>query len=265
MKLSKEHRKIARLFYRLKDYIDRKVTQLDTETLSHFQFYLFFIYGPVASYSDTVVILCKNNKHNAAYAILRSLYEAHFNIAYHSIGNSEKKLAISARKQFIEQLKGLRGINESLVRHKDMQSPDFSSLYNLKHLTELIELTESRIEAILLSNSLTDADRDPVLIEKATRCDEAKIKGASPGHFVMMYQMVYRLLSPYVHLDIQGLENFISKDEAEKYYFNEKPDNHLLIPPAIAIYVALVKDLYDEKLLIDEKPQLLLDLDLLTR
>ena len=64
-----------------------------------------------------------------------------------------------------------------------------------------------------------------------------------------MYNLIYRQLSPSVHLDILGIESFVYKNNDCKYITKEINIDSIIIPYAIGICVALVKDLYENDIL----------------
>lgn len=257
MSLTKENNKITDHFYTLRSEIDVLINKVKSGEHSYYQNYLYFTYAPVSSYTDAVIILCSKQKYNAAHNILRSLFEVHINIVYHGTGNKEKKLAVSAKKQFVEQRKALNGIRGITEKYESHRSDKEGDLFNPEYLAQMLEECNSRIQSVVDGNNLTDQDEDPKLIAKAIACDGEDVKGAKEGHFELMYHLPYRLLSSYVHLDIQGLDSFVKKKGENGYSFIETASENMLICQAISVYVAIVKDLYDYKVLTGDKPKLL--------
>ena len=68
-----------------------------------------------------------------------------------------------------------------------------------------------------------------------------------------MYSLIYRQLSPVVHLNIEGLQEFIGQDEYGKIFFHEGDSGDFIATQAVDISIAFSKDLYDNKILIGEQ------------
>jgi len=243
MAISQKSTETIECFYDIKGILDETLSG-EKQEMSHLQNYLYFTYGPVFNYTDAIIKLCEHGRNNAASALLRSLFEVHINIIYHQEGDTEKKLSVSA-KQRLEQLeKAFRGINALIKKYPNQSSPETTGLFNQEYLAgALAELGEQK-EALIKTNSLTDADTNPALIDKAICCDGENVTGAEPGHFQSLYHLIYRQLSSAVHLDIDGLGFFTDQDDEGKYIFREKYDEDLLIHQSVSICIALVKDLY---------------------
>ncbi len=216
---------------------------------SHLQNYLYFTYAPVFSYTEAIILLCKNGKLNAASSLLRSLVEVHINIIYHQAADSDKRLAISARERFVELRKAFCEISELIKKYPIRESLDKGSLFNELYLVNAIAYIDSNIADITSSNKLDKKDKKESLIEKAKKNDKTKIIGAEDGHFQRMYTMIYRQLSASVHLDVLGLENFSEKNQEGKYSVKERYDEVVLVGEALGICVALAKDLFENKVI----------------
>jgi len=87
-------------------------------------------------------------------------------------------------------------------------------------------VAEETRQAIIRGSNLRENEEDLKLKEKAERCDRGKVKNADPGHFERMYYVIYTLLSPSVHLNIEGLDVFVSQNELGKYSFNDGDDGN---------------------------------------
>lgn len=218
-------------------------------TGSHLQNYLYFTYAPVFSYTEAIIILCNNEKFNAASALLRSLIEVHINIIYHQVVDSEKRLAISARERFFELGKAFFEISDFIRKYPVHKSEDKGNLFNEMYLTGAIAYIDSNIKNITSSNKLTEKDKKATLSEKVKENDKVKVIGAEDGHFQRMYTMIYRQLSSSVHLDVLGLENFSEKNQDGKYSTKDRHDEGVLLGEALGICVALTKDLYENKII----------------
>jgi hypothetical protein len=254
MNLSEKNQKVVEYFYSLKKEIDSNLNHNLTNQ-THIQKYLYFTVGPVFNYTEAIIILCKEKKFNAALSLLRSLFETHINIQYYTSDNNDKKLAIAAKKVFDSRLAVVNAFKKLVKDYPNFLSNDSSSLYNKDYQDKTLEEINKDRSAIIKKYNLTDQDKDPKLIKKTKLCDTAKIPDAEPGHFELMYHLVYRQLSPFVHLDIEGIDHFINKDQSGNYFVTEKPNEDLLISQSINICVALVKDLYDNKVINSDRSE----------
>ncbi len=248
MNLSEKNKKVVEYFDSLKKEINFNLNHKLTDK-THIQNYLYFTVAPVFNYTEAIIILCKEEKFNAAQSLLRSLFEAHINIQYYTSGDTDKKLAIAAKRQFDWRRTVVNAFKKLVKDYPHFLSSEPDSLYNLDYQDKTLEEIDKHRTAIIKGNDLVDKDKDPDLIDKTILCDDAKIPDAEPGHFELMYHLIYRQLSSFVHLDIQGIESFTNKDENGTYFFIEKPDEDLLISQSISICVALAKDLYDNKVI----------------
>lgn len=260
MSLSEKNQKVVEYFYSLKKEIDSNLNHKLTNQ-THIQNYLYFTVAPVFNYTEAIIILCKEKKFNAAQSLLRSLFETHINIQYYTSDNTDKKLAIAAKRQFDWRIIVVNAFKKLAKDYPNFLSNDSNSLYNNDYQDKTLEEINKHRSAIIKGNNLTDQDKDPDLLEKTKLCDKAKIPDAEPGHFELMYHLVYRQLSSFVHLDIQGIESFTNKDESGNYFFIEKPDEDLLISQSIGICVALAKDLYDNKVINSDRSENIKSID----
>ncbi len=236
---------IKQEFLQLKSEISRHIDQIDTSKNSHLQNYLYFIHYPIFNFTESIIILCENNKYNSAKILLRSLFEAHINIIYHQIDESERRLALSAKAGFDTKIKIISEIKDLVRRYPNLESPDPKRLFSKKWLQDAGEWAEVQRKAILKGNNLVQTEQDPDLKSKAVKCDKASIKNVEPGHFERMYTVIYRQLSPASHLDIEGLQVFVNQKETGKYIFDDGNDGDFIVGQAIEICLAFTKDLYE--------------------
>lgn len=248
MGLNEKNSKVVNHFFTLRDEIN---SLLDNKLVnkSHLQNYLFFTVAPLFNYTEAIIILSKSGKSNAAQMLLRSLFETHINIHYYSNGDIEKKLAVAAKRQFDWRRTVVNSFIELITKYRNLESYKEKSVFNRGYLeNKLIEINNNR-EIIVRSNGIKIDDKDPDLLDKAKLCDGMKLRGVESGHFESMYHLVYRQLSSFVHLDMQGIESFNNKNEKGEYFFEEKNDEDLLISQSVGICIALIKDLYETKVI----------------
>ena len=239
-----DHR-IKEEFLKLKSEICLHIDKVDTSKNSHLQNYLYFVNYPLFSFTESVIILCENNQCHSAKVLLRSLFEAHINIIYHQLDDSERRLALSAGAWIHTKIKGIKEIEELIKRHPNLESMDPANLYSKKWLKEAKEWAEIQRKAILKGNNLKISDQDLDLKSKALKCDDGAIKNADNGHFERMYTVIYRQLSPPSHLKVEGIQTFVNKGETGEYVFDNGTDGIFLVSQAIEICTAFVKDLYE--------------------
>ncbi len=250
---------IVKNFYILKKEIDSVLIAFQCKG-THLQNYLYFIYAPVFNYTDSIIVLCNNGKYNAASALLRSLIEAHINIIYHQLNDSEHKLAVSAKAEFDDKLKGIRELKKLIKKYPNLESTDPKKLFSQEWLDEAEKWAVVQHKAILKGNNLKK--EEPLdLKSKAIKCDQANLKNTEGGSFERIYNIIYRQLSPFVHLDISGLESFAEKDENGKYVFKDSYEGEMLISQAIDISIALTKDLFDNKVIEGKIPGIVYTLE----
>ncbi len=207
-------------FYRLEEKVCFSLQQEDTSKYSHLQNYLYFTHYPLFTFAESIIILCERGKFKPANVLLRTLIEAHINIIYHQLNDSERRLAVSAKDSFDGRIRVLRELKELIRKYNNLESLDPTSLFNPEYLDKMEERVQKDWQAILKGNNLKKGDSDLDLKAKAIKCDEEFDKEIERGHFEQMYALKYRYLSSFSHLDIEGLQSFVKK-VAGNYSFND--------------------------------------------
>lgn len=236
-------------FNNLKEEINQSINLVDASANNHLQNYLYFIHYPLFSFTESIIILCRNGKSHPAKVLLRSLFEAHINIIYHQISNSDYKLAVSAKDGFDSRLTQVREIKDIIRRYPHLKSKGPTDLFSEERVQELETLLEREIRAITRGSGLNGNERDMDLKAKAIKCDQANLENVTQGHFERMYTLIYRHLSPQSHLNIDGIQTFLDKQEDGRYLFNDGDDGDFIMGEAIQICLAFVKDLYDNEVI----------------
>lgn len=232
-------------FLKLKEEITALLDKENKGEYSYLQNYLYTTHYPVFSNAESVIILCENGKYNSASVLLRTLIEAHINIIFHQLDNSEYRLAISAKVLFDQKIKIHREIKELIGRHPNLESKDSTNLFSRPYLEKALQWSENQRQAIIKGNNLQPDESDLDLRSKAIRCDK-EFKGIiEKGHFERIYTLIYRYLSRFTHLDIEGLQMFVKGTNVSEYSFHDGTNCEHLVVEAIDVYVALTKDLYD--------------------
>lgn len=237
------------------------IDKADTSKYTHLQNYLYFVYFPLFSYAESIIILSESGKFHSAKVLLRSLFETHINVIYYQTGDSEHKLALAAKKGFDGKLSGVKELKNLIKKYPNLESHDSANLFSNAWLDSAIEWVEEYLKGILRANNLTKKNQDPDLKAKTTKCDEAAHEKIEPGHFGRMYSVIYRQLSSPVHLNIEGLQTFVRQYNDGKYIFDDGDDGELLVNEAISICIAFVKDLYDLQVLVGQRPVILAELE----
>lgn len=232
-------------FLKLKEEVTTLINNVDTSKNSRLQNYLYFVSYSLFSITESVIILCENNKPHSAEILLRSLIEAHINIIYHQLGNPEYRLAVSAKNGFDVKIKNIKELEELIRKYPNLKSEDPTKLFSNEWLSNAGNWAETQRRAILRGNNLKENDRDLDLKSKAIKCDEASLDGIERGHFERMYHLIFRQLSPTSHLNIEGIQAFVSEPEKGKYLFSDDGNCEILSAQAIEVCTAFTKDLYD--------------------
>lgn len=239
--------KIKEGFLRLKDEISQLLSSVDRGSYTHLQNYIYFAHYPIFSFTEAILILCENNKSHAATVLLRALFEAHIDVIYHQLGNSEQRLAFSTKRMFDERIIMLSEISELIEKYPNLESKDTREPFNKEFLTMAIADQILHKEAVLRANpNLTGTKH---LQGKARLCEDGEVKNAEKGSFERMYSLIYRLLSPVAHLNIEGLQAFIGQDKYGKIFFHDGNDGDFIATQAVEISVAFSKDLYDNNVI----------------
>src|SRR3989344_1515544 len=260
--MEKQHfSKLKDGFYKLKYEITQLLSGADKSAYTHLQNYVYFAHHPIFSFTEAILILCGNKKSNAAKVLLRTLFEAHIDIIYHQLGNSEQRLAFSTKRMFDERITVLEEILCLIKKYPNLESNNPKQLFNKQYLNEIIIDQNKHKEAILRANpNLTGTKH---LQEKCRLCEEGKVKNAEKGSFERMYSLIYRYLSPVAHLNIEGLQAFVGQDESKKIFFHDGDDEDFIAAQAVEISVAFSKDLYDNKIIIGDQIAAIKEVELL--
>ncbi len=252
-------------FLKLKVDIDTLMENIDIVNQTHLQNYIYFLYFPLFSYAESVLILCESGKNHSAKVLLRTLFEIHINVIYFQTGDSERKLALLAKAGFDSKIKGLKEIRVLIKKYPNLESQDGSSIWSNAWLDSGQEWAENYRKGILRANNLRDNDQDPDVKSKTIKCDEQALCDVEPGHFGRMYSIIYRQLSSPAHLNVEGLQTFVTQNDAGKYIFNDGDDGELMGCEAVEIAVAFTKDLFDLGVLSGTRPQSLETLEKMIR
>ena len=238
-------------FLQLKQEITHLLYCVNRSGHSHLQNYIFFAHKPIFSFTEAILILCGNKKSNAAKVLLRTLFEAHIDIIYHQLKDSEQKLAFSTKRMFDERITILKEILSLIKKYPNFESQDETNLFNNKYLAKALNNQDKNRQAILMANPNLSGTKH--LQDKAKLCEEGEVKNSEPGSFERMYSLIYRQLSPVAHLNIEGLQTFIEQDEYGKIFFHEGDNCDFIAAEGVKISVAFSKDLYDNRILTGEQ------------
>ncbi len=220
----------------------------NTGSYNYLQYYLYFMHYLLFSFTESIIILYKENKFHAASVILRSLVEGHINIVYHQLGDTNKKLALSAKESADSRLTVINKLNELISKYPNLESQDSSALLSKKYLEDMKNDVTTQRQGILRGNSITERDRALDMEAKAMKCDQEN-KSIEKGHFERMYTIIYRYLSPIAHLNIESISTIVHANENGDYIFNEGDAGKTCVTDAIGICVTYIKDLYENKLI----------------
>jgi len=254
--MSEEYiKELSKKFLQLKEEITSLLSDANRSGYSHLQNYIFFAHKPIFSFAEAILILCENKKSNAAKVLLRALFEAHIDIIYHQIKDSEQRLAFSAKRMFDERITILNEIQNLIKRYPNLEVHDETKLFNNKYLTKALTDQNTHKQAILRANPNLNGTKH--LQEKAKLCEEGEVKNSEPGSFERMYSLIYRQLSPVAHLNIEGLQEFVGQDKYGRIFFHEGGNGDFIATQAVEISIAFSKDLYDNKILTGEQVKII--------
>lgn len=237
-------------FLKLKSEVSNLLNNEDRKEYNHIQNYLYFVHYPLFSFAESVIILCEHGKYNPANVLLRTLIEAHINIIYHQLNDFERKLALSAKVSFDQKIIVIKKIQDLIRKFPNLKSDDPSTLFSKEYLENTLKWTETQRNNIMTNNNILLKEKDLNLEAKAAKCDEEYTGNIEKGHFERIYTVIYRYLSPLTHLDIEGLDVFVAKNETNQYLFHDGciRDEHLAFE-AVDVCLAFSKDLYDLSLI----------------
>jgi hypothetical protein len=237
-------------FLKLKTEVDPRIKDVNVKDKNHLQNYLYFACYPLFSFVESIVILCDHGKFRTTESLLRSLIELHINVIYYQVGDADRKLAISVKKEFDEKIKGIREIKKLIQKYSDLRSEDSNNVFSIQWLQQAEKWADEQRQAVLRGNNLIERDSEIGLKDKAIKCDQAFLEGVEGGHFERMYHLIYRQLSPSTHLNIGGIQGFVDHQQNGEYSFNDGDNKgHFLMQQAIEICVALTKDLYENRVI----------------
>ena len=242
-------------FADLKAKISELLSKLDRSKFTHLQNYIYFAHYPVFSFTDSIIILCEKGKPKVAKVLLRSLFEVHMDVIYHQVGDSEQRLALSAKRSFDERITMLNEIAQLIEKYPHLKSPDPTKLFSESYLKNTIAYQEEYRAGILRGNPSIQGLKKVHLQEKAKACDEGSVKNAEGGHFQRMYSLIYRQLSPVAHLNVEGLQEFMGQDDSGKVFFSDEDNSDFIMGQALGISLAFIRDLYDNGILDGEPPE----------
>lgn len=238
-------------FFTIKDVVSMRLETHKNET--KIQNYLYIMYGPFENYTESIILLCKNGKLNAASVVLRSLVEAHINIIYMQIGDKKKHLAEATYEGFKQKVSVCDNFLALIKKYPNLESQDQTSLYNIDRLNDMKDFAVHRRDSIPRLNEVDVKYKKVDLITKARRCDESMIADTTPGFLEDLYTLQYRYLSPIAHLNIEGLQHFV--DERDGVLIHKDGNQKEMIQgTAIGLYAALVKDLYENEVISGKVP-----------
>jgi hypothetical protein len=233
-------------FLNLKSEVSALLDNENRKAYSHLQNYLYFAHYPLFSFAESVIVLCEHGKYNSANVLLRTLIEAHINIVYHQLNDFEHKLALSAKGSFDQKITIIKKIQDLIRKYSNLESNNPHAIFNREYLENTLKWAESQRKNVMAKNNILLEERDLSLEAKAVKCDKEYTGNIEKGHFERIYTVIYRYLSPFTHLDIEGLDMFVSKKDASQYLFHDGSvrDEHLAFE-AVDVCLAFSKDLYD--------------------
>lgn len=221
---------------------------------THLQNFLLFNQVVIHNYSEAIYLLCKDARPHAAYVLLRSIFEAHTNAEYIKYGDSERKLALFAKKGFVERRKIANGFDQFIKKYP--QKKGSISVLEGKSVDEMKEFVKRHIAGVDSANKLNQKERYPDILLRSIKIDEAISDPEEKGNNELYYHLVFRQLSPYAHLNAYGLEMFIEEgiDGSKVFLLGRTKDVHIIILQTYLYYFVSLMGLFQYKVLDGKMP-----------
>ncbi|OGZ34773.1 MAG: hypothetical protein A2V60_01430 [Candidatus Portnoybacteria bacterium RIFCSPHIGHO2_01_FULL_39_19] len=226
-----------------------KMKSGDNLHFTHLQSFLLFNQVAVHNYSEAICLLCKDARPHAAHVLLRSLFEAYTNAEYIKSKDSEKRLALFAREGMIERNKIANGFEQFIKKYPKKKNS--LPVLEEKSIDKMKKFSEGHIKGINNANKLNQKEVYPDIVSRSIKIDEEIPDSEEKGNSELYYHLVFRLLSPYAHLNAFGLEMFTEKGLD---IIGQAKDVHHIILQTYLYYFSLLKNLFQHKILDGEMP-----------
>lgn len=220
--------------------IFEKYLQLDTGSRDFKKNFISFYFGAIHNYSESVYVLCKDSRPQAATVISRSILEAFINVIYLMNTNSNLKIAKFAISDFDERIKVLKQFKAFIVKFPKWIGK--SPLTTTQDLDNMIAFNQKRKEAIEKGNKFYKSTK--ILKDLRARAEAYDRKTRKDGNWEFNYLLVYKYFSNFTHLSISGIEEFFSKDDGGKHFDlgrSKRVEPHLAVN--FGIYLALLNNI----------------------
>lgn len=210
--------------------------------LSDKNFMVLMCYAVTHNYTEALVSLCRNKKVEAASVLLRSVFESSVKTQYVLEGQGpRRRFALFAAGSAINKRRVAYGLLDFLKRRPELEGTD--ELLSRPLLEALIEKQDADLK--IVADKFGDTEL-PTLLEMARALD------GEAANWEYTYHVMYRHLSPYAHLDAEGIDHFINKSSAGGFTLllseSEKDGSHLILT-AYVIYLSLLLKLREHRLI----------------
>lgn len=192
----------------------------DLEKSTEKQKILFKTFGAVNNYTESIYLLCKSVRPQPAIVLLRGIFEAWVNTFYLLSTRSKKRLALFYMEYIQNNIKLSNGLLDFIKKYPYQRDR------NLLTIEDNLKKAKSDHKKIKLAMTnrfkLKENDKRLDLLSRARACDKIsdrkRPKNLRKGNFEYSYHILYRLSSPYTHLNAQGLDNFLKPKPEGGYY-----------------------------------------------
>jgi len=238
----------------LAELLDYGVLRLKKLNGTKFQFghlpsFLLFNHIAIHNYSEAIYLLCKDARPHAAYVLLRSIFEASTNLEYIKCGDSERKLALFAKKGFIERKKIANGFDQFINKYPKRKKS--LSILEEKIINKMKQFSEDHIKGIDGANKLNRDEKYLDIYERSREIDRNALDSEEVGNNELYYHLVYRYLSPYAHLNSYGLEMFVDSgtNGRIKFILGKSKDISVIVTQTHLYYFASLIGLFEKKII----------------
>ena len=210
--------------------------------------FLLLTFGAIHNYAETVYILCKNMRPQAAIVLLRSIFEAYLNMHYLMNVRSNKRLALYVVKDVREHIKIVNSFLSLIKRHPRLENKygmtTKATLDAMKKKHEDIEASMRSLNKIPITLGLKSLE------ERAREYDRRIGSKARKGEMEFNYHLLYRQFSSCAHLTPTGLQEFIKDTpEGREFILDQSEKIEPVVTTTFQLYLNLLKYLDKWKLI----------------
>lgn len=256
IKLTKEEEKHLNYLAQILDFASNELKEkVQKDSYSYFQNFLLFSFSPIHNFTEAIYVLFKDSRPHSAQVLLRSIFEACANIYYIKSKDTTKRLAMYAKDSFSTR-KGLIFELESFTK-KYPQLINKAKILNKENIEDLKQLSEKNIQAIEKGNNLTPEEKYPKHLIDRIRILDKEAPSEEAGMYELNYNIMYRQLSLFTHLNSWGLELFATQgQDSIEYMLGQDNEVDMIIAQVFIYYYDILNELYLNNVLVGKIPEI---------